>query len=275
MGTRTALKATHLLGVRIDCVTYVSAIEAIAQFMQQPGCHAVVTVNPEFLLTARSNPRFRATLNAASLAVPDGAGLVLIGRLFGTPLRRRVTGVDVTRHLVARAAEEGWSLFLIGGEKGSAGGAAQALAQHYPGVRIVGHSPGPSLILKGDTLCEQSDGRAESTAALLARMRSLRPDIVLVGFGAPKQEFWMTTYLPSVPSVRVAIGVGGTLDILSGRTPRAPAILRRLGLEWFWRLLLQPKRLRRILRATILFPIAVFFDQRRNKEKRGRTAHHE
>ena len=236
------LRRVSILGVAIDDVTEDEAV-LHAEAMIRAGCpHQICTVNPEFVMEARRSPVFATTLAAAGLCTPDGYGLLLAARFLGTPLRGRVTGVELTRRLAALAAVRGYRLFLLGAAPGVAEEAAAVLRAHNPGLTIAGcfaGSPDP----RHEPFLRQMIGAAH-------------PDILLVAYGHPQQDLWIARNQPHM-GVPLAIGVGGVFDYLSGRVPRAPAWLRRLGLEWLYRLARQPRRWRRIVDAVPRFALAV------------------
>lgn len=227
-----------ILGVAIDNITEGEAIDRIAGFIEQGGPHHVVTVNPEFVMEARRNAAFRRVLSAADLATPDGFGLVLVARMRGTPFRGRVTGIDLVQRLAAVAAQRGWSIYLLGAAPGVAERAAAVLQQRHPGLRIAG--------------CYAGTPHPVDEPSIRELVAGAHPDVLLVAYGHPAQDLWIARNQPLL-RVPVAIGVGGAFDYLAGVVPRAPAWMRRLGLEWLYRLVRQPHRWRRILIAVPLF----------------------
>jgi N-acetylglucosaminyldiphosphoundecaprenol N-acetyl-beta-D-mannosaminyltransferase len=227
-----------ILGVAIDDVLMDEAIAAVARFIAEGGPHQIVTVNPEFVMEARRNRAFRRVLAAADLATPDGFGIILAARWRGTPLRGRVTGIDLTERIAAEAARRGWSLFLLGAAPGVAERAAAALQRANPGLRIAG--------------CYAGSPRPSDEPPIRERILAARPDVLLVAYGHPAQDLWIARNQPLL-RVPVAIGVGGTFDELAGVVPRAPALVQRLGLKWLYRLIVQPWRWRRIMTAAPLF----------------------
>jgi N-acetylglucosaminyldiphosphoundecaprenol N-acetyl-beta-D-mannosaminyltransferase len=238
MGHTTSHRRITILGVAVDDITEDEAISRIADFIVAGGPHQIVTVNPEFVMEARRNPAFRAALASADLATPDGFGLLLVARQRGTPFRGRVTGVELVGRIAAEGARRGWSLFLLGAAPGIAERAAAALRRDYPRLRVAG--------------CYAGSPRAEEEAHIHALIAAGNPDVLLVAYGHPAQDLWIARNQPRL-RVPVAIGVGGLLDYLAGAVPRAPRWMRRLGLEWLYRLFRQPWRWRRILTAVPLF----------------------
>ncbi len=222
----------HLMGVPIHDVTYGEVLKRIGQWIERGGAHLIATVNPEFLVMARDDPSFRAILRRADLCIPDGIGVLLAARLRGRPLRQRVAGSDLVPMIAERSAEEGWRLFFLGAAPGVAEQAAERLRQRFPGTLIVG--------------CYAGSPEVKEEKAIVERIRTARPHILLVAYGAPKQERWLERNLARTGAA-VGIGVGGSFDFIAGVVPRAPRWMRRLGLEWFYRLLREPWRWRRQL----------------------------
>lgn len=220
----------NLLDTWVDRVTVDEAAERITAFVQSGSPHQVVTANVDFLRLGARNPAFRELVNAADLVVPDGMPLVWASRLRGDPLPERATGIELLHQCARMAPAHGYSLFLLGAEPGVADEAAMVLRSRYPGLRIAGTCAPSPLMLKADD-------------ELLVRMiREARPDIVLVAFGAPRQEEWIRAHLHDL-QVPVCIGVGGAFDMLAGRVKRAPLWMQQAGLEWLFRLLQEPRRL--------------------------------
>lgn len=233
-----ALRQVAILGVAVDDVVEDEALALADEMIRAGGPHQICTVNPEFIMEARRNPAFAAVLAGADLRTPDGFGLLLAARYLGTPLRGRVTGVELTRRLAALAAERGYRLFLLGAAPGVAEAAAAALQAANPGLTIAGTFAGSPA--------------ARHEPFLRQLIAAARPDILLVAYGHPRQDLWIAGNQPHL-RVPLAIGVGGAFDYISGRVPRAPAFMRRIGLEWLYRLIRQPHRLPRIIDAVPRF----------------------
>lgn len=224
--------SAEVLGVRVDCLTMAQAIDRCLRFLDTAGQHQVVTVNPEFVMLAQHDAPFRALIRDASLVVPDGAGIVWALRRQGIANVARVTGIDLMQELCVSAAQERLSVFLLGAAPGIAARAAAVLQQDIPGLEIAGTAVGAPDPKHAPALC--------------AQVRESVADILFVAFGCPAQDFWIQQY-QAESGARVAIGVGGSFDYISGTVARAPLWVRRLNLEWCYRLLRQPWRWRRQL----------------------------
>jgi N-acetylglucosaminyldiphosphoundecaprenol N-acetyl-beta-D-mannosaminyltransferase len=232
------LRRIDILGVGVhDCDEACAAATVEAFLREEPSrLHQVCTVNPEFVMEARRNPAFRRLLNSVDLATPDGAGIIAAGKLLRRPFAGRATGVALVERLAAMSARDGWSLFLLGAAPGVAEEAARVLARRHPGVRIAGTYAGSP--------------RPEDWPEIERLLDAAQPDVLLVAYGAPRQDLWIAEHRAEMPgSIRVAMGVGGVFDYLSGKAKLAPALVRRAGMEWLYRLVTQPWRWRRILRV--------------------------
>lgn len=232
------MRRINILGVGVHSCDEDGAVCAIEGFLREgsPRLRQVATVNPEFIMEARRNRPFRELLNSADLATPDGVGIVFAARLLGTPVRGRATGVAIVDQLARLSARDGYSLFLLGAAPGVAEEAAQELARRHPGVKVVGTFAGSPSAHEWPDISE--------------RLEAAQPNVLLVAYGAPRQDLWIREHRDALPeSIKVAMGVGGVFDYLSGRAPLAPRVWRRLGLEWLYRLIRQPWRWKRILRV--------------------------
>ena len=233
---------SSILGVRVDSVTRAEAIGRVGEMLRGGGQHIITTPNPEFIVAAQGDSEFRGVLNRASLALPDGVGLMLAARVLGMPLKEHIAGSDFVFDIAKFAARNGYSIYLLGAGEGVAQVAAERLKIKDQRLKIVGAAEGPINDL-------------QLTTYNLQLIRNAAPDFLLVALGHGKQEKWIAAHLHELPSVKIAMGVGGVFDFLAGRIRRAPRLMRALGLEWLWRLILEPRRLPRILRATIIFPL--------------------
>jgi len=245
----------ELLGVKIDAVTRQEAIARASQMLEGAAQNRIFTPNPEMLVLASRDRRFKETLNSADLAVPDGVGLLWAARWRGERLPERVTGTDLLDDIAALAEEKGKSVFLLGGVEGIAARAAAALADKHPGLKVAG-------ALSGGMVRRDESGRLRMDEAAEKALREARPDVLFVAFGHGSQEEWIAQHLSGLPSVRLAMGVGGAFDFIAGRTSRAPLFMRKTGLEWLWRLIREPRRWRRIWSAVAVFPALVISGRR-------------
>ena len=230
--TREKRRGVRILGVWVDDVTYEEMLARLDAFIAAGGAHQVATMNPEFVIAAHRDAEFRAALDAAALCLPDGVGLLWAGRLLGHPLRQRVTGSDGIWHIAELAARRGYRLFLLGAAPGVAEEAARRLCDQYPGLVVASTYAGSPA--------------AEEESAIVERIRNARADILLVAYGHPRQEKWLARNLVR-SGAAVGLGVGGAFDFVAGVAVRAPRWMRRLGLEWLYRLWREPWRWQRML----------------------------
>lgn len=223
-----------ILGARVDALNMKGAVERVLELASRGGTAQVVTLNAEMLYTAQHHAGLLQAINASDLVVPDGAGVVWASRFLGCPLPERVPGIDLVGELAREGGSRGFRFYLFGGRPGVAEEAARNLKARHPGLNIVGAAHGyPS---------------PEEERKLLSDMKAKRPHVLLVALGSPKQELWIRKHLPEL-GVGVAIGVGGALDVLSGRKRRAPEAFQKAHLEWLYRMAADP---RRVLRAGAL-----------------------
>lgn len=223
------MNSLDFLGVRVDDVTLDEAVRLIVGFIEARRPRQIATVNPEFVMAARRLPKFKNVLNGADLCVPDGVGLLWGSRLLSRPLRGRVPGVDLVWGLAGVCAERGWSMFLLGGFDGVGQRSGERFRERFPELRVAGCYEG------GPDEPESVD-----------QVRQAKPEVLLVAYGAPAQDLWIQEHASEL-EVPVSIGVGGSFDFIAGRAKRAPGWMRRLGLEWLHRLVLEPWRWRRQL----------------------------
>lgn len=228
-----------MLGVPVDrCTRQEALARCEAAILAGSEPLQVVTLNPEMVMQARRLPKLNQAIRQSGLILPDGAGVVWACRRLGTAVPERITGVDFLGDLAEMAKDHGWPVFLLGAGPGVAEAAARALVLNHPGLRIGGTWEGSA--------------RADQAPAICARVQASGAQVLAVAFGVPKQDLWLSRNLGR-SGARVGIGVGGSLDYVAGRVPRAPMVLRRLGLEWTFRLARQPWRLPRMLRGAPFF----------------------
>ncbi len=243
-----------ILGGAGDCVDFAATLAQIDSWVQQRRlateplpCRQVCTVNPEFIVDAGRIPAFATALAHADLCVPDGGGVLWAAARLGRRLPERVTGSDGSYHICAHAAQRGWRVFFLGAAPGVAQRTAQQLARLYPGLPVAG--------------CYAGSPTEKEWPAISAALHGTSPDILFVAYGHPRQDFWIHNRRTELPAA-VAIGVGGAFDFVAGVTPRAPAWLQQLNLEWLRRLLPPPWRWGRMLKLPIF--VWKVFRQRRH-----------
>lgn len=220
------------LGVRVDNVTMDETIQGISQAIKEKQPYSVVTVNPELVMAARSNSSFENVIKRANSVTPDGVGLLIMGKITGRRLKERVTGVDLCDRLAEEACKKGWKIYLLGAAPGVAQQAAKNLQAKYSDLKIAGVS--------------SADPDDQSANDIKNDIISSKADILLVAYGSPTQELWINKHRKQFDPM-VTIGVGGSFDFIAGSAKRAPKWVQKIGLEWLWRLILQPKRLKRML----------------------------
>ena len=229
----------NILGVAFDALTLGEAEERADALLCSGAGGYIVTANPEIVLRCREDAAYAAAVNGAELVLADGVGDLCAARILGTPLPGRVAGSDLVPRLLARLAERGGSVFLYGARPGVAQRAGEKLKSAYPGLRIAG----------------TENGYISDETALLEALEREKPDLLLLGLGAPRQELWMAENRQRTPAVM--IGVGGLLDVFAGDIPRAPEAWQRLGLEWLYRLLCEPRRFKRVIRLPKILLLAL------------------
>jgi N-acetylglucosaminyldiphosphoundecaprenol N-acetyl-beta-D-mannosaminyltransferase len=249
------MASLEILGCRLDPIDADAATDAIASFAREREGRQVVTLGTEMVVYAQKDARFRAIVNASALSLCDTVGLLAVARRRGARLRERVTGVELIERLSARAASDGFSMYLLGSAEGVAETAASLLVERYPRLQVAGTRNG---------FFEQ-----EQSAGIAAEIRASGAALLLVGLGSPRQEFWLAEHLAAT-GVGAGIGIGGSLDVIAGKVRRAPEFWRRSGLEWLYRLGKEPQRWRRQL-ALPYFVWLIFTDGLRSRRKKNST----
>ena len=223
----------RILGVRVDEYDMQQSLDLIGAFVAQSGdeLKQVVTINPEGVWLAQGDGELKRIIDDAALVTPDGNGVLWAARQLGTPIKERVAGIELLENICRRGAEEGWRIYLLGAKPGVADVAAQKLQEKYPGLQIVG--------------CDNGYFRDREEQAVSC-VREAKADVLFAALGMPYQEHWLYDHRREL-GCKVAVGVGGSFDVLAGLVRRAPALWQRLKVEWLWRLLSDPKRWRRYL----------------------------
>jgi len=217
-----------ILQVPFHGLTPETALDTLLGFLQTNQNHMVVTPNPEAVMLAQRNRAFLQILQNADMVLADGIGILIAAKWRKIAIPARVPGCDITIKLLKAA--EGHSCYLLGAAPGVADAARNHLQQQ--GINVIGARDG------------YFDEAIEKI--ILAEIQALKPDILLVGMGMPRQEEWAAAYLHTLPC-KITLCIGGTIDIMAGNVRRAPKIMRRLGLEWLYRLISDPSRMRRML----------------------------
>ncbi len=224
--------AINILGVRIDRLTLDQAEQKIWDFLNHDKLHMVFTPNSEMIMAAREDEELKWVLNEGDMNTADGIGVVYASRILGKPLRERVAGFDLAKRLLEPLPQKGYSLYLLGGAPGVAETAKQKLENQYPGIKIVGTQHGYF--------------KKDEDEQVIRQINEVAPDILFVCLGMSKQEKWIYNNRDKLRA-KVCMGIGGSLDVFAGKAKRAPGIYQKLGLEWFYRLIKEPKRYKRML----------------------------
>lgn len=224
-------------GVLFDNVTLDEAAQYLsAQACRDGGQEIVFTPNSEIVQMCIDDPALYTVVNSATLTVPDGIGIIKAARILGTPMKEKVAGVDLGRRVLDFCAHDGHSVYFLGGKPGVAEAAASRMIKEYPGLHI----------------CGMHDGYFEKSGAendaIVQSIEKSGARVLYVCLGAPAQEKWICENREKMPGVRIFLGLGGSLDVYAGMVKRAPRIFIQLGLEWFYRLLSDPKRIGRMMR---------------------------
>ena len=231
MTKQTNMRTVGLFGLPISDVTMAETVDRIADAIEHRTSFHIATANLDFARNARRHAFLHQVICDCNMVLPDGAPMLWAARLFRKPLKERVTGVDLVPELARLSAERGYTIFLLGSEAESATRAIAKLERMHPGVKIVGryHPEVQALENLDDD-------------EMLRRIHEARPDILLVAFGNPKQELWIDRNRERL-EVPVAIGIGGSMDMIGGTVRRAPRFIQKMQLEWAFRLLQEPARL--------------------------------
>ena len=261
-------KKIKIADIPFDPVTYGQAIERVSDLIKKDKKVYITTPNPEMVLEADRNKEFEDILKNSSLSIPDGIGILWASYYLSLPLPKnkliqylqfikslfailftpkkirkvlpaRVTGTDLFERMIDESQKHKWRVFLLGAKPGVAHKAINSLLKKYPKAIFAGsHSGSPSLNEENE-ICEI--------------INISKPDILFVAYGSPAQELWIKRNLSGLHTVKVAVGIGGAFDFAAGEVKRAPVILQKIGLEWLWRLIQEPKRKTRIKNATLIF----------------------
>lgn len=224
-----------VLGVGFDNLTMTEAVSRGAALLEEPGCHYVVTPNPEIVEVCRENPAAMQAVNGADLVLPDGIGVVKGAAMLGTPLKEKTPGIEFAAGLMGKMAECGRSLYLLGAKPGVAEEAAAKIVEQHPKIVI----------------CGTHDGYFKESDPVAREVAAAQPDLLFVCLGAPKQEKWIARF-GLLTGAKMAIGLGGALDVFAGNVERAPEKWQKMGMEWAYRLSREPKRFGRMAKLPLV-----------------------
>lgn len=226
----------NIRGVMFDNVTLDEATDRLIDSLAGGRKCALYTPNSEIVQMCIDDPKLYGVINSAELTVPDGIGVVKAGRILGTPFAGgKVAGIEVGEELIKRLAGSGHGVYLLGGKPGVAEKAAEKLGEKYPGVNFVGCRDG------------YFKKEGEESDAVVDEINKSGAEVLFVCLGAPVQEKWIAANRDKLDNVKLMLALGGSLDGYSGNVKRAPKVFRKLGLEWFYRLLCDPKRIGRMM----------------------------
>jgi N-acetylglucosaminyldiphosphoundecaprenol N-acetyl-beta-D-mannosaminyltransferase len=230
--TPPPLTAVHILGIPVHNVDMSAALNQIDGFIRDGAPHHVITADASMIVMAQQDAALRSLIAGAELITPDSTGILWAARRHGVYLRERVSGVEIVEHLCQLSAERGYRIYFLGAGPNIAETAADRMRRKYPGAQIVGTRHGFFS--------------ADDTEEIIANIRACRPDVLCVAMGIPKQEKWIAAHRDRL-GTPVLIGVGGTLDVLSGAVRRAPRLFQRARLEWLWRVLSNPRKINKVM----------------------------
>lgn len=242
-----SLNTIEILGVKIHNITLQQALESIDSFVKSKKSNLIVTLGTEMVMESQKDSIFRRLINSASLVLPDGGGLIWASRRLGTPLQKKVAGIDLLLSVCERSPQKRWKIFFLGGRPGVAELAERNIRAKFPDANIVGTYHGYF-----------------TPSEILPVLQSAKPDILFAGMGSPRQEFWLKENLEQL-KIPVGAGVGGSFDVLAGKLRRSPAWMIGLNLEWFFRFFQEPRRFRRILKIP-LFMLYIYLNLAQKKK---------
>lgn len=232
-----------IVGINIDKLDFLEAQEKVREFLESDSLNMIFTPNSEMLLDAVKDRELENILNEAQLVIPDGIGVVIASKFYGTPLKERVTGVDLSMKILELGAKQNCKVFLLGASQESVTAAAEKIQENYKGINVVG--------IRNGYYPEDEEEQ------IIDEINKSGADILFVGLGAPRQEKLIYKYKDRL-GAKIAIGFGGGIDTLSGAVKRAPEFYQKAGLEWFYRFIKQPSRFMRILKLPKFILLAMY-----------------
>lgn len=243
-----------ILGIQIDNVTLEEAGEITKNLIENSHktCELIVAPNVEFIMKAQKDAEFFHILNSAKLATPDSTGVEMAAKLQKNPLKQRIPGQAYFRKVLEIGQKQGWTFYFLGGKENTAEKAIENVKKIYPMINIVGYHQGFF-----EDKSEEED--------VIKEINLLKPNVLFVAMGAPTQEKWIYEHKHEL-QVDVAAGQGGTFDYEAGNIKRAPKWMQKCGIEWLWRLILQPTRIRRMVVLPI-YVLKILFTKDNTKGK--------
>lgn len=232
----------RILGVPFADITPEEAVEKAVSYLNNNGKSMIFTPNPEMVMEARKNEEFMEILNTSTMNVPDGIGIVYGSKFTSSPIKHRVAGYDLVQDVFDKMKDMGKTAYFFGGAPGIADRAKEAMEAKHKGLKVVGTANG------------YFDDKREKE--IIAEINELKPDLLLVGIGFPKQEKWIYTHIRDL-NIKTAVGVGGSFDVMSGNVKRAPKFFINHGLEWFYRLITQPSRFVRMMQLPLFMLVVI------------------
>ncbi|KAB3533552.1 WecB/TagA/CpsF family glycosyltransferase [Alkaliphilus serpentinus] len=226
------IEKISIFDVPISAVTQSEALEMAIDFLNSEGLKQIFTPNPEIVMLAQNNQQLKETLQKGDLVVPDGIGLILASKLKSLGLKERVPGIELMDKILEYCSQNHKSIYIFGGKPGIPERAIKNIEEKHPGIRIAGYHHG--YLQPGDE------------EKIIEDINGSKVDVLIVGLGAPKQEIWISNNKNRL-RCKIAMGVGGSIDVYAGVVKRAPLAFQRVGLEWFYRLIKEPRRYKRML----------------------------
>jgi len=235
--------------VPVDDISDVEILNLLKYWLSHVEQKFVTTPNPEMILLVQNNEVFQAVLNKSDLSLPDGVGLQFAAlALNGSPIHHRRTGVDFVEQVCSLAEQANKRVLFFGGDPHSAEKAANKMKTKFSNLHIEAFDPGIIPIL---------ENKIDIQPSVINEINKRNPDVLFVGLSQVKQELFIDQIRSHVPSVKIAAGIGGAFEMIAGIKPRAPKWMQEMGVEWIWRLLIEPKRFARIFHAVFLFPAMI------------------
>jgi N-acetylglucosaminyldiphosphoundecaprenol N-acetyl-beta-D-mannosaminyltransferase len=237
-----------IMGIPFPKITLNQTVQVLSGVIEQDQSRLfhVVTGNPEIVMSCQNDKQLRSIIDEAGLITADGIGIVMVSRIKGGHLPERVTGCDLLIKLLEAGNHKKWSFYFLGADEVTSKKASEVITQTYPNVSILGRHHG---------FFKQNE-----EAKIVEEIESLKPDVLIVALGAPYAELWIHKHKLSL-NAKIAMGVGGSLDVIAGKVKRAPEIWQRLHAEWLYRLMKQPSRWRRQLILPRFALRAIFFKE--------------